>query len=70
MKLDERLTVGGPRIVAAAIYSAVVAWLVAGPLDAALAEVTFLRAEIYLALLGMSALLSYGVALIGLGWKR
>ena len=70
LKLDERLTVGGPRIIGAAAYSALVAWLVAAPLDAALSGVTVLRAEIYLALLGVTALLSYGVALIGFGWKR
>jgi putative peptidoglycan lipid II flippase len=70
LKLDERLTAGGPRIIGAAVFAAVVSWLVTAPLDQALAELTFLRAESYLALLGIVALTSYGVALIGFGWKR
>jgi putative peptidoglycan lipid II flippase len=70
LKLDERLTVGGPRIVAAAAFAAVVGWLVSAPLNDALSAVTFLRAETYLAVLGIVALLSYGVALLAFGWKR
>jgi len=70
LKLDARLTIGGPRIIAAAVFAALVSWLVAAPLGEALAGVTFLRAESYLALLGLTALGSYGVALLGFGWKR
>jgi putative peptidoglycan lipid II flippase len=68
--VDERLTHGGPRIVGAALYSAVVVWLVCWPLAEALAGITFLRAEIYFVALGVLTLASYGVALLGFGWKR
>ncbi len=70
LKLDERLTVGGPRIIAAAVFSAVVAFLVATPLMDALADIAKLRNEIYLMLLGLVAFGAYGVALMALGWKR
>jgi hypothetical protein len=36
----------------------------------ALSGATFLRAEMELAILGIVALVSYGVALLGFGWKR
>jgi putative peptidoglycan lipid II flippase len=70
LNLHERLTAGGPRIVSAAVFAGVVGWLAAAPIDDALAGVTFLRAEAYLALLGIVTLTSYVVALIGFGWKR
>ena len=70
LKLDARLTGGAPRIVAAACFAALVAWLVSVPLGEATAGVKVLRAEIYLAALGTVALASYGVMLFGLGWKR
>jgi putative peptidoglycan lipid II flippase len=68
--VDERLTHGGPRIVGAAFYSAAVVWLVSWPLAGELAGITFLRAEIYFVALGVLTLASYGVALLGFGWKR
>lgn len=70
LKLDERLVRGAPRIVLAAVFAAVVTWLVGPPLAEALSGVTFLRAEMELAILGIVALVSYGVALLGFGWKR
>jgi hypothetical protein len=70
LKLDERLISGGPRIILAAIFAAVVTWLAGPPVGEALSGVTFLRAEIQLAVLGIIALASYGVALLGFGWKR
>jgi len=70
LKLDERLTVGGPRIVAAAAFSAVVAWLIGDPLLDALSGVAKLRNELHLMLMGLVALSAYGAALLGLGWKR
>jgi putative peptidoglycan lipid II flippase len=68
--LDERLTYGGPRIIGAALYSAAVVWLASWPLADELAGISFLRAEIYFVALGVLTLASYGVALLGFGWKR
>jgi peptidoglycan biosynthesis protein MviN/MurJ (putative lipid II flippase) len=70
LKLDERLTGGGPRIIGAALYAAAVAWLIAPCLQAVLSGVTTLHNELYLALLGLVALFAYVVMLLGLGWKR
>ena len=70
LKLDERLTVGGPRIIAAALFTAVVAFLASPPLMEALAGVATLRNEIHLVLMGLIALGAYGVALMGVGWTR
>ncbi len=68
--LDPRLVSSVPRLVAAAVYAAVVTALVVMPLKDGLTEVTFLHAQIYFALLGTIVLVSYGVALLGFGWKR
>jgi putative peptidoglycan lipid II flippase len=70
LKLDERLTIGGPRIIAAAVFTAVVAFLAGPPLMQALAGLAHLRNELHLVLMGAIALGAYGVALIGVGWKR
>lgn len=70
LKLDERLSVGGPRIIAAAAYAGVVSWLVGGPVSDALAGIAQFRNEIYMILMGAIALASYGVALLAFGWKR
>lgn len=70
LKLDARLISGAPRIVAAAVFSAVVTFLALAPLGQALEGVTVLRAELYFIVLGMIAVVSYGVMLLGLGWKR
>jgi putative peptidoglycan lipid II flippase len=70
LKFDQRLVAGAPRIVLAAVFATAVVWLVSGPLSDALAQVTFLRAEMLLVAIGLVALVSYGVALIGFGWKR
>lgn len=70
LALELRLTVGGPRIFGAAAYAALVVWLGSWPLAEELAGITFLRAEIYLVTLGLITLVSYGVALLGFGWKR
>lgn len=70
LKLEDRLIRGGPRIILAAVFAAVVTWLVEARLDEALSGLTFLHAEIRLVILGVVALVSYGVALLGFGWKR
>jgi hypothetical protein len=68
--LDERLRHSGPRIVGAAAYAAAVVWLASWPLADELVGITFLRAEIFFVALGVLTLASYGVALLGFGWKR
>ncbi len=70
LKLDARLISGAPRIIAAAVFSAVVTFLVLAPLGQALEGVAVLRAELYFVVLGMIAVISYSVMLFGLGWKR
>ena len=70
LKFDERMVSGFPRIVGAAVYCALIAWLIAGPMNIEMSEVSYLRAEMYLAALGLITLVSYGVALLALGWKR
>mgnify|MGYP001194031506 CR=1 FL=1 len=70
LKIEDRLLRGGPCIIGAAVFATLIVWLIGAPLGDALAGVTVLRAEIYLVLLGLAALASYAVALIGLGWKR
>jgi putative peptidoglycan lipid II flippase len=70
LAFDQRLIGSAPRIAAAAVFAAVVVWLVSVPLADALAKVTVLRAEILLGAIGLIAAVSYGVALLGLGWKR
>lgn len=69
-KLDERLVRLAPRIVLAAAYATAVVYLVSAPLGSLLAGVAYLRAEILLGAIGIVALVSYGVALLGFGWKR
>jgi hypothetical protein len=70
LKVDTRLLGMGPRIAGAAIYATGIVWLVSAPLADALAGVTVLRAELYLGVIGLVALVSYGAMLLGLGWKR
>jgi putative peptidoglycan lipid II flippase len=70
LKIEDRLLRGGPCIIGAALFATLIVWLIGAPLGDALTGVTVLRAEIYLVLLGLAALASYAVALIGLGWKR
>ena len=70
LKIDGRLIETAPRIVLAAVYATGVVWLVSLPLADALASITLLRAELYLATIGLIALASYGAMLLGLGWKR
>lgn len=70
LNFDERFLAFAPRVVAASVYSTGVVWLLSQPLGAALSTATSFRAEIYLAIIGLSALASYGVMLLGLGWKR
>lgn len=70
LKLDERLIGGGPRIIAAAALAGVVSWLTAAPVAEALAGLSQLRNEITMMAMGAIALSSYGVALLGLGWRR
>ncbi|MFM9862898.1 MAG: murein biosynthesis integral membrane protein MurJ [Micropepsaceae bacterium] len=70
LTFDKRLTDLAPRIVVAAVYATGVVWLISQPLADALASITFLRAELYLVIVGLAALTSYGVMLLGLGWKR
>jgi putative peptidoglycan lipid II flippase len=68
--LDPRLVSVVPRLVGAGVFATVVTLLVAGPLSDSLAAETFWRAQIYFVLLGLVVLGSYGVALLGFGWKR
>jgi putative peptidoglycan lipid II flippase len=70
LKTDNRLIASAPRIVLAGVFATAVVWLITEPLASALSGMTFLRAETYLAILGVAALLSYGTMLLGLGWKR
>jgi putative peptidoglycan lipid II flippase len=70
LKVDPRLRGVTPRLVGAAVYATAVVWLISGPLADALASVTLLRAELYLGIVGLVALVSYGAMLLGLGWKR
>jgi len=70
LKLDGRLIAGAPRIALAALVAALTTWLMAPPLAQALSGVSFLRAEINFIVLGVIAVVSYGLTLFGLGWKR
>jgi putative peptidoglycan lipid II flippase len=70
LKLDERLLGGGPRIIAAALCSGFVAWVAVQPVAEALTSLAYLRNEIYMVTMGMIALATYGIVLLGLGWKR
>jgi hypothetical protein len=70
LKADARLAGMTPRIMLAAAYAAAIVWLVSAPLAAALDGVLNFRAELYLVAVGTIALLSYGVMLLGVGWKR
>ncbi len=69
-RLDAQLIGGVARMLVAASYAALIASLIGAPLGDMLSGVTFLRAEIYLVALGVAGIMSYGVALLGLGWKR
>ena len=70
LNVDARLTGMTPRMVFAAVYATAIVWLISGPLSEALAGVTTLRAELYLGVVGIVALLSYSTMLLGVGWKR
>lgn len=68
--LDNRLSFGGPRIILAAGFATLISGLCLEPVTSAFAQMHSLRAETILASLGMIAFTSYGIALVGLGWKR
>ncbi len=68
--LDERLISGSMRMLGAAGFAGVIAWLAAGPVGDGLAGVSVMYNEIYLLAMGGVGLASYGVALLALGWKR
>jgi putative peptidoglycan lipid II flippase len=70
LHVDPKLVGAAPKIVIAAVYAAAVVWLMAQPLSNALAGLPAFRAEVYLGLIGVIALVSYGTMLLGLGWKR
>jgi putative peptidoglycan lipid II flippase len=70
LKVDARLLGMTPRIVLAAVFATGVVWLISIPLADALAGVSVFRAELYLGVIGIIALVSYGTMLLGLGWKR
>lgn len=70
LKVDARLLGMTPRILVAALFATGVVWLTSGPLTDALADVSRFRAELYLGVIGLIALVSYGTVLLGLGWKR
>ena len=69
-KLDERLLGNVLRMVGAAVFAGGIALLVKEPFGQALSGMTVLRAETYLLGMGAAGLFSYGIALVGLGWKR
>jgi putative peptidoglycan lipid II flippase len=68
--LDNRLSFGGPRIIISAGFATLIAGLCLDPVTVALAPMQTLRAETILASLGLIAFVSYGIALVGLGWNR
>jgi putative peptidoglycan lipid II flippase len=70
LKLDERMTRGAPRIIAAAVLAGVMSWIAVVPVDEALSGLALLRSEATMVALGTIALSVYGAALFGLGWKR
>src|SRR5262249_1065597 len=69
LALEGRLVTMVPLLVAAALYALAVALYVGEPLRAALAGVTFLQGQVYFVVLGLVLLGSYGIALLGLGWR-
>ncbi len=70
VKVDERLLDMTPRILTAAVFATGIVWLISVPLAETVAGVPMFRAELYLGVIGLVALLSYGVMLLGAGWKR
>ena len=70
LKVDTQLIDNGLRIVGATLFSAIVAWLLAAPLQDTLPKIEHLRSLIYAAILGIATLGAYGISLLGFGWKR
>lgn len=70
LNVDAQLIDNGLRFVAATLFAGLIAALIADPLFAALAGVTFERSLVYAAILSVLTLLTYALSVLGLGWRR
>ena len=70
LNVDGRLIDNALRFFGATLFAGLVAALIGEPLLASLAHVSFERALVYVAILGLVTLATYAVTVLGLGWKR
>jgi putative peptidoglycan lipid II flippase len=69
ISLDDGLKARVARMVGAAVYAGLVAWLVQEPLTLTLQDQAVLKAETIMIVLSLTGLCGYGVALLGSGWR-